>query len=230
MKRKEFYKSIEKEFLTPQSPYIAYLLGFIWADGHIEYNPKKFRRRVSIEIKRDDFLSLWGIINKFGGWRQYFRARTLRNKVFEMGTARISNKKIIEFLVSHGYTTKFSSPDSLIKVLPAEIRKYFFRGLFDGDGSFHFNKDRWATVFNITGCFEQDWTFMENLCKQLNVKYRISRRHSQGTKRSDIIINNVAEVVKISEFIFDGFESDRIGLYRKFEVFQEIKQYFLNKV
>lgn len=225
---KNNHEKINKEFLNPTDPHIAYILGLLWADGSVEYNPNKYRARISIEVKKSDFDYFITYLNKFANWRISFRNRKGFGGVVgnDFGTARLSNKIISEFLITHNYKTKYSSPCSIIDLLPDNIKHYFFRGLSDGDGSFYYNSKNSGNIFNISSEHNQDWSYLIKLCNILNIQYRIDRSiFESGYKGSTFNISRRKDIIIIGNYIYNGFENDKIGLPRKFNTFQNIKNY-----
>lgn len=216
----QFYKIKTKE--------VAYLLGFLWADGWVIQS--KRNNSVGLEIKSTDFPFISKVLDTTGRWR---KSKRTRNKIYHSCNAIISNKPLVDFLVYHGYKSKsIGSADSILSIIPEKFKRYWFLGLFDGDGWLYFNKKQKAMKFNICSSVDQDWTFAEKLFVKLDIKYYISKNKNHlpnGNLCRNSVINfsNRKSIEVIINYLYpNGYE---LGLKRKFKKADLIKK-FLNDV
>lgn len=193
---------------------VAYFLGFFWSDGYIS------RDEITIQIKREDGLIIHSILNKFGEWRLVERLKKLNDKYFEQSNIRINDKYIKNFLLENDFDKKsLISPSKILKLIPDELKKYFFRGLIDGDGCFC-SKNR--NYFSITGNINQKWNDIEELFETLNIKYSLNRKERINGSSSYIVISSKKDIIKLGDYLYgDCFDS--IGLKRKYDIYNEIK-------
>lgn len=117
---------------------IAYILGFILADGYIMYKTKE-RNETSLQIEIADYDV--DILNKIKSYLEFEGPVAISNR----GTVKlnISNMMIIEELIRKGYPIKnktFST--KWIENIPTQYVNHFIRGIFDGDGSIYLNKNK----------------------------------------------------------------------------------------
>lgn len=206
------------QFYSIQSPQVAYILGLLWADGYI-----KPPYVVSIECLSDDVDIFQKVFSFSGDWARYNRTRDSRKPQSELHTC---NRELVEFLIQHGYSAKsFNSACSIISNVPENLLHYWFRGLVDGDGCFYMSPDKKCRQFCVTSSYEQDWKYMEDIFKKLNVRYKIKHQISKsGDKSSQIRITSPFDIKSFGEWIYQNYEKDKIGLPRKYEKWKLISE------
>lgn len=203
------------ENVNPQS---AYLLGFLWADGCI-YTKRKYSYLIQITITSNDMEYLFPILNSVGEWN-YNRYKPKNTKWKEKTSAAIYSKTLTNYLLTNGFDNK-ENPHSILDTLPEKIHKYFWRGLFDGDGNVGLTTKSYAC--SITSSYNQNWEALEDLCNKLQVKYFIQRRiNKKRGKQSNFGISNRADIEKFLTYIYDGYKIDHIGFRRKYDIFLRI--------
>lgn len=148
------YKVNPSNFIKFQSPEHVYILGFLWADGHIEKN----RYRINCCIKRVDFKYLKPIFKSTGIWN--IKHIMIRDK-FKLTLIQTSNRILWDFLVENDYLIKSgASPDKILSKIPEHLKHYWWRGYFDGDGCVDVRKT--ANRVTISSVYNQDWRFIGN--------------------------------------------------------------------
>lgn len=218
------YNINPNQFLNISSPEVAYILGLLWADGYIK-NDKK-RSRIEISGIEEDLKEIKWIFDKIGKWNYYNLFRKNRKKQLLIQT---NNRPIATFLEKNDYQAKSGkSADKILALIPNNLKHYWFRGLIDGDGCFYFNSKQYLTQFSVAGPYNQDWTYLELLCQQLNIKYVIKRKKQLQQKRinksSILRITNRRDIIKFANFIYYNYPKDKMGLSRKYNKFLLIKQ------
>jgi hypothetical protein len=200
-----FMKNIKwtKEFV--------YYLGYLWADGNIK------RTGIRLDIVESDMIEIIDDILKidFINFNLYLRKRN-NIKWKPQASLYFCNSKLYDLFFSLYFNNKsVSSPTDLLKIIPIELKRYFFNGLIDGDGSFYISKSNKNYHFSISSTYEQDWSYIIELFKELDIKkYEISKRIQGKNKSSLVRIANYNDIHKIYEYIYpNGFE---IGLRRKY--------------
>jgi hypothetical protein len=211
-------------FIDEMTKESVYILGLLWADGSLG-NDKNCDIRV--EIVKEDLDKLSEIFKKTGKWNYYERTR---NKWKPIASFVINNRTFFNFLIENDYKNKsLVSPFKIIDIIPENLKHYFFRGLIDGDGCFYINQKQYTYQFTITSSYEQDWSYLENLLKNYDIKYSICKRQSINKKtekmnRSSVLrITNKNDIKKFGEFIYKDYDSDQMGLNRKYKIFEQIK-------
>ncbi len=201
-------------FMNITTKQLSYALGFSWADGYLFKNTS-----LRIECIKEDLEEIKDLFSSCGNFKIYYRNRKNRKEQMRL---EINNKTFCTFLQNHGYNNKSNiSPFSILEKIPEELRKYFFRGIVDGDGCFYINKKQYLYQFSIGSTYEQDWSYMELLFNSLNIKYSIHRRIHKKSKSSIIRITNKKDICTFCKYIYENsfpeknYESNFIGLSRK---------------
>jgi len=218
LNRESFFNIIDCE--------MAYILGFMWADGHVNKDGRHFNVGGVLE----DIIEIETLFFKFGNWyienhnREKYGWRNARY-------LRMSDTEIHKFLIDNDYDNKSDvSADKILSKIPDELKHYWFRGLIDGDGCFYYNKKQYLRQFTLASTYEQDWGYFEILCNSLDIKYNINRVSKINKKtgklnsHSTIRING-KEILKIGTFIYSG---EDFGLNRKKNKFKLIRESYGN--
>lgn len=156
-------------------PEVAYVLGLLWADGWIS---NKNEYSVNIKLVTEDFDKIENIFYKIADWKKYTREY---KKYKQTTTLRLSGKLIVDYLISIGYKTKsFDSANLVLDTIPENLRHYWWRGYFDGDGYINKNGNALQLCSGIT----QDWSFVSYLPS--DIKYRISKEQYLNKKSNKL--------------------------------------------
>lgn len=223
------YKVNPKQFLKIESPEVSYLLGLIWADGHINYANNNTKTPIikhnSIEEDNKCFLP---IFKSTGNWNSFTTTneKAIGNK--PISTNWTSNRILGEFLVEHDYKKKEVSPSKILNKIPDNLKHYFFRGFFDGDGSvsvgFSKNGAMYKSV-SFSASKEQNWIFITDLLDELDIKFKIRKLEDEKGKSSQVNFFNKHDIIKFFNYINKTNDYNKIGLKRKYEKFMFLKQH-----
>ena len=213
------YKVNPDIFLNIDSKEISYILGFLWADGYIRNDC------ISMWLKKDDSENIKHIFDSTGIWNNYYRKLKGRKEQMSFHT---HNKYIFNFLVENDYLSKsYVNQSKILSLIPNELKHYFFRGYFDGDGSIWMKNNQ--CIMNITSTYEQDWSVIEELFNNLDIRYTTSCYDDKNRKSkcSRIVTQNMNGIVKFFNYIY---QNDDMGLKRKLNTFLKIKVKYDNIV
>lgn len=205
-------------FENINSSEVAYILGLLWADGHIS----KDGRHICIGLINQDMVTLKDIFTTTGKWNYYLIDMKKYGNYKNQGKLYISNSKLHKILSNYGFYDKsVISPTNLLNNISENIQHYFFRGLCDGDGCFYINKKNFTYQFTLASTFNQDWSYMVKLCDNLKIGYRIDRFNNPNKKYSVFRICKKKDVIIFGDYIYKDF---KFGLNRKYIKFSEIKK------
>ncbi len=213
------------QFYAANTPEVAYILGLLWADGYVLHKSKngKLRNRVSITNQIEDFDIFSNILNKVGKWNITYRKQKNRK---EQGTAEISNRPLVEFLMLNDYTSKSTaSACKILSTIPNHLKCYWFRGLFDGDGCIYFNPSGLHINVTISSSHDQNWKYVENLFSDMlhDSHYTIKRTvRGNGNGYSKIEITKRSTILNFLNYIYQNYDNDKIGLPRKYEKYLKV--------
>lgn len=203
-KTQKDFKILYEDLINLEDKIVCYFLGFMWADGHINNN------RISMTLLKDDMLVIKSLISKYGEWNFFlYKERYMGFKVY--------CKPFFDFLVENDFSIKSKIPPiKILSKIPKDNISYFFRGFFDGDGSFSLNYRRKSVLFSVTGPYNYDWSFVIKIFNNLGIKYTIRNIKNPKSGFSEVRINRLKDTTKLSKFIYNEGNWDYIGLERKF--------------
>lgn len=219
-----------EQFINVTSPEVAYILGLIWADGYVKPGEK-----VVVTGVKEDLESSICVFEKTGEWNIIEQERE-RYGVKCKPVIRINTCNILlsEYLDSKGYkSNSVNSACSILETIPDNLKKYWFRGLFNGDGHVQCSKrggNRKDQIrIGVASCYEQDWTYLKNVCEKLQIKYSIYKRVinkplGKVNKSSSFSVQSFEGCNKFLNFIFEGYSEDKIGMSRKYEKWKNFKR------
>lgn len=191
-------------FSTNINENTCYILGLLWADGSLHNN------MVALESIEEDIKFLKEYFLSTGKWNIRFRKR---NNWKPQMAYHISNKQFSDYLKENDYDKKsFISPDKILEKIPDNLKKFWFRGYWDGDGCFYYNDKNRAVQCSATSTYNQDWTFLAKLFNNLNIKFSI-RRVEDKNSYSQIRITNKKDSLKLISYLYDS--ENEIGFERK---------------
>lgn len=194
----------------------AYILGILWADGYLNKN------NIILEINNEDIQQIKPVFFKLGEWRVGHRIRKDRKK--EVGSLSLSNKEIGDLLREYNYHNKTKDEPLVLKHIPKNLKKYFFRGLIDGDGNFYVSKNYKNFQFCLAGSYNQNWKYFTDLLDELQLTYYVKHIiRNENSKYSIVRITKKKDVIQFGEYIYENFLYDKIGFTRKFEKIQIMK-------
>lgn len=216
-KNVEDYKVDPRQFFNVVTPEVAYILGLLWADGYIYNNDKKRAYKVVLETQYEDAIIFQKILSKTGEWPFYKRAR---KKMKEQGRSVCFNEPLVRFLTENDYLVKSdASADKILEKIPRNLRHYWFRGLIDGDGGIS-KRDYTVSIYSS---LTQKWDYMEALCKELDIKSRISKKETDSGNASSFHISSMRSFLIFLDYVYQGYPVDKIGLERKYLIYKKNK-------
>ncbi len=219
-------------FTNPQTPEAAYILGLLWSDGFAE-----IPYRVTFRSAEEDLIQLKPFFEKTGNWTYNFCPRRYPTWK-DLLCIRCSSKEFINFLIENDYKAKsYKSACKILSVIPDNLKRYWFRGLSDGDGSFYLQKTTKEEKNGRKICFtcnsgvEQDWTYLKKLLDELEIKYfenrrtRIMKRNGHSSSESTIEFYKFSDIMKFASYLYPDLIFDGMGFKRKFDKIIAIKEY-----
>lgn len=124
---------VREDFFDEWSPEMAYVLGFITADGNIRTK----RRVLEITLKDTDVEILEYIRNLLSPTRPITRHATFdkrRNKHYHKVRLSFYSGKIVRSLLKLGLCDNKTGKEIVPSNLPKQFASCYIRGVFDGDG------------------------------------------------------------------------------------------------
>jgi len=225
------YNVNPSQFLNIKTPEVAYLLGLIWADGHILLSNNEAQTPIikhnAIEEDNKFFLPIFKLT---GNWKSFttINEKAIGNK--PISTNWTSNRILGEFLIKHDYRNKDVSPNKILNKIPDNLKHYFFRGFFDGDGSISVGFSKNGQLYrslSFSASKGQDWVFIADLLDELEIKFKIRKLKDEKGESSQVYFFNKYDIIKFFEFINKTNDYDKFGLKRKYDKFIMLKEYII---
>jgi intein/homing endonuclease len=218
--------SFNANFFKKWTSKMAYILGFLYADGNIiEANNSSRTNYFQFVSKDKEILEK---IKKALNSNHQIKIRNSQKKLFpnkkyyitsEVFYLRIGNKKVVNDLIKLGVLPRKSKIIKFPKI-PKKYLNHFIRGYFDGDGTICLSKKK-----NIIKKVQVIFTsgskkFLEGLSEILARFLKIKTAKVYNSNRSFQIRYSTKESRKIFKFLYKNAHG--MLLKRKFEKFKEI--------
>lgn len=211
------YKVPIQQFINPTNPEIVYILGLLWADGYVCL---PYEISLSTTYPDADYFS--SLFLKTGDWKIY-SLKKYKSTWKTPCKIITSNFYLVNFLINNDYKSKsYESADKILSLIPENLKHYWFRGLLDGDGYIR-TDNKGSHSISFSSSYEQNWNYLEELCKKLDIKYHISKFIGKSNKFSSFQVYGIYKTIKLCEFIYNNYENDKLGLKRKYEKFLQLK-------
>jgi hypothetical protein len=213
IKGRRRYCDVNEDFFNEWSPDMAYVLGWIYADGSIKKNLQGF------QITSSDLDHLANIGNMLGSDLHVSLYKGKRNKQVA-GKLCIYRPAMVERLVEIGLTPAKSKTMEFPTTIPENFLGSFIRGYFEGDGYVGDNhRGRKNPGIRISFASSSK-TFLEELSRILDKTIGVTGKMyiNKTTQVWTLYVLNAEMVRKMFSFMYDGtYPQNR--LYRKWKVF-----------
>jgi hypothetical protein len=204
----------------------SYTLGFLWADGHLDN-----KMRLSININKSDGEALKDTFVAAFGFHIYAHKKNVKHPTWqEQLCFHKTNKKQFTHLTDLSFKDKsHASQARILGIVPEDLKHYFWRGYFDGDGCVYVRRDAKLGQISISSSYEQDWSYMLEVLGSLGITGQIKKTISpKGHKSSMLRITDSEQQSIFMKYIYpNGY--DGIGLWRKFSKLEELHTSWNNK-
>lgn len=201
-------------FQVVTDPEIAYILGFLWADGYVD------RYNVRISLVEEDGRHLYSILAK------HCSARTKRSnrqspdaKRKPQFTMFINDASLARYLMTLDYGEKSHvAPIKVLATIPIQYHSAFWLGYHDGDGYYDPKRHRCS----YGSSYRQDWGEMISLCERLEVKWSV-RHYKHPTKPHSFSQFNIETKANVRRFVgYLYWTNLNMGLPRKARGFYQM--------
>jgi hypothetical protein len=219
-----YYK---KDFFKTWSAEMAYLLGLIYTDGHLDpgrkLDPSRKTNltipRVTLTQKEPEILHKAVKLLESNAKILFRKRRVYSNTVAgELYYFHINSESIYFDLLKLGLTPK-KSLTLRFPSIPLEYVRHFIRGCWDGDGSVYIEKDTNKLVASfVSGSFD----FIRGICDALEREgFRPKTIHQRKGKNVSYYFKiHGKECLKLYHYFYDGVPSEQY-LTRKYLIFSE---------
>lgn len=223
---------LKTDFFEKWSPDMAYVLGFLYADGDVE-DVRKSSRTQYITFGSKDKEILESIKVAMGSehnincraFHEFISPNGKKYECSEFYSLRIGSKKMFYDLLKLGLTPRKSLTIKFPNNIPSDCFSHFVRGYFDGDGCIFLQKAKGiikpTIIKKLSAIFTSgSYVFLQGLAEALKNKLLINHNKIYNSSRAFQLRYSTGDSVKIFEFMYKNCPK---GLYlkRKFDIFRE---------
>lgn len=211
LKHKEFF-NYNRFILDINNPNFIYFLGFCWADGHLGKSRHKYD--CGISVQEEDGKLLIPIFANFTDFNVRSYKKEKKKNIISFYSR---NQDLCQFLFENDYMDKsYVEPTKILSKIPENLKHYFWRGFFDGDGSITNWKGQKDYHLSVSGQHSYAWTEFTSLLG--GKKFNIKRFASNTGSRSVVVLWRQNEVIDFFHYLYPNLKYD-IGLFRKYRNF-----------
>jgi len=136
--------SVNEDYFSGWGSEMAYVLGFIFADGNISWHEKKSYRALTITASEKDKMHLEMLRNMLSSTKPLLYSNSTKSY-----RLIVNNKKVCEDLMKYNLTPRKSLTVKFPNI-PTEFLPHFLRGVIDGDGNVRYVNRKRSPYFEIT--------------------------------------------------------------------------------
>jgi transcriptional regulator with XRE-family HTH domain len=192
-------QEIDETFFSCWSPQMAWVLGFIYADGNLYWEEKKNSHFVRISQKEPEVLEKIKALMKCNS-ELLFKPRKVYGTMVagELYSLQIMNHKIYSELTRLGLKPN-KSLDIDFPMIPDDCVRHFIRGCWDGDGSVHVESRRQKLI--VASYVSGSEPFIMGMVWELE---------KAGLRKRNIYVNTSGRKNPSYEFKFHGSECEKL--------------------
>lgn len=136
--------TVNENFFKMWTSSMAYILGYIFTDGNINWEPEKSYRSLTITASGKDMHHLERIRKIMKSTKELLYSKNTKSY-----RLIVNSKTICMDLMKFGLTPKKSLSVKFPKI-PEKFLSHFIRGIIDGDGNVRYVKRKRSPYFEIT--------------------------------------------------------------------------------
>lgn len=201
---------VNENFFSKWSANMSYILGYIFADGNIAWNPKKSYRALTITISSKDKTHLENIRNNLKSTRPLLYSSSTKSY-----RLIINNKKICLDLMKHGLYPQKSLSVEFPKV-PKKFIKDFIRGIIDADGNVRYVNRKRSPYFEIT-IASGSRNFCQGIVKSISNALGINVKIRKVKNNLFIIQYTCQKGLRLANWIYSDL---KLCMRRKFQQYK----------
>lgn len=214
------HREFNKDFFNTWSHEMAYVLGFLFADGYVMTNTRGSAYFCFCSTDREIILKIRNALES----NHKIGKRTSKVKNWKpLYVLQIGSKEVCLRLETYGIFQNKSLNLQFPEQIPKKFLGDLVRGYFDGDGNVyfrkHFRKDRgymyWVFASRFTS---RSLNFLFGLQKALSV-YTVGGSIIEKKGGHDLVFSR-RDSVALFHFMYDNVSGD-LFLERKFELFSK---------
>ena len=189
--------TVDQNFFDEFNENSAYILGYIFADGNVSWNPKRGYYSVTITASEKDRNHLENIRKILSSTKPLlYSPKTKSYRLI------INSKKMCRDLIWMGVIPKKSLSVRFPKI-PVQHLRHFIRGVIDGDGNVRYVKRKRSPYFEITIASGSE-IFCEGLIKSIKQNTGIDANIRKVGANTRIIQYSCSRGEKLANYIYSN--------------------------
>lgn len=213
--------SVNEEFFDTWSVEMAYVLGYLYADGNIEDSPSirgKYVRVGSTDLDRIE------LIRELLQSDHSITVRDLGGNRKKLYLLRIGSARLFDALAGIGMTPAKSLTMQFPDV-PKEYLSAFILGYFDGDGCVALDKKSDGSVKRMLSIFTcGSFSFIQSLHNILRTELSIAREKISPHGSVENVYQlrySTRDSIRLFKYIYRTPQLRQVALIRKYDIFTE---------
>jgi len=202
--------TVNENFFNQWNPEMSYILGYLFADGNINWNPKKSYRALTITASKKDRDHLERIRQMIESTKEL-----LYSKNTESFRLIVNNTNICKTLMKIGLTPRKSLVVEFPK-LPKQLLRHFIRGVIDGDGNVRFVDRERSPYFEIT-ISSGSKKFLDEMAEKISESIRINGKVRKCGKNVFVLQYSCQRGLKLANWIY---RNENLHMNRKFQQYK----------
>lgn len=207
-------------FFDKWSSKMAYVIGFIYADGSIDRSPKIRASYLSVtSTDKDIIVNIRNVLDSKHTIVTIPPSTPTRKKKYLL---RIGSNQLCDKLEKYGLYPR-KSLTAKLPVIPPAMLSHFVRGYFDGDGCVHIEKQKKRGVTRLRVIFTSgSQCFLFELENRLKEKLKLKPRKVYLSHRSFQLSYSTKDSFVLFDFMYKK-PYDGLYLKRKKQLFERFK-------
>ena len=205
--------TVDEEFFDNWTEESVYILGFIYADGNVSWNPKRGYQSLTITAAAKDKTHLEIMRNLIKSTKPLlYSEKTNSYRLIA------NSKRLVTNLMSLGVYPNKSKTVTFPNFIPDEMMAHFLRGVIDGDGSvYYLNRER-SPYFSIK-IYSGSIEFLNKLAEVIKNLFGISGGVRQANPTTFGVEYTCSRGKELANIIYSN---STIFLDRKYQVYRNI--------
>lgn len=213
----------------------AFILGFIYSDGCIGTKENGNKNLIIDQLNNED------VMLRYIGKELKTHCKIIKSGHDDTSRICIQSNELCDSLIEYGITPRKAhtiNPSIIFEKLPKEYIRDFIRGVFEGDGNIHIDKEQDTIVqFSIAGTYDtceqiQNYLMSELGLSKTTLTFNVGTTyvlHYGGGQQVRKIIEHLYKDLESSPLLHHSRKMNKVSKLCP-EIFEEWKSRFINTV
>lgn len=188
--------TVNEDFFKIWSPDMAYVLGFIFADGNINWKPEKSYRALTITTAERDKEHLERIRSKLKSTKPLLYSESTKSY-----RLIVNNITICTDLMNLGVIPRKSLSVKFPEI-PEDMLSYFIKGVIDGDGTIRYVSRKRSPYFEIRIASGSE-QFLKTMTEKIELKTGITGQVKNVRNNLFILRYTCRKALNLAEWIYN---------------------------